>query len=92
MLRGPGKMESQFHPPPSNTSIASAPPLGPGITSQVNFISRFASGGAQTKMGMSIRSTNNEYPQDFPSGPVIKTLLSNARGAGSITGWGTKIP
>ena len=27
----------------------------------------------------------------FPGGPVVKTLPSNAGGAGSIPGWGTKI-
>ena len=31
-------------------------------------------------------------PRDFPSSPVVKTLLSNAGGAGSIPGQGTKIP
>ena len=30
--------------------------------------------------------------QDFPGGPVVKTLPSNAGGAGSIPGWGAKIP
>ena len=29
---------------------------------------------------------------DFPGGPVVKTLPSGARGAGSIPAWGTKIP
>ena len=29
---------------------------------------------------------------DFSSSPVVKTSPSNARGAGSIPGWGTKIP
>ena len=29
---------------------------------------------------------------DFPCGPVVKTSLSNAGGAGSIPGQGTKIP
>ena len=29
---------------------------------------------------------------DFPGGPVVKTLPSNAGGAGSIPGRGTKIP
>lgn len=29
---------------------------------------------------------------DFPSGPVVKTSLSNAEGAGSISGWGARIP
>ena len=30
--------------------------------------------------------------RDFPGGPGVKTLPFNARSAGSITGWGTKIP
>ena len=29
---------------------------------------------------------------EFPGGPVVKTSPSNAGGAGSIPGWGTKIP
>ena len=29
---------------------------------------------------------------DFPSGPVVNTLPSRARGVGSIPGWGAKIP
>ena len=29
---------------------------------------------------------------DFPGGPVVKTSPSNAEGAGSIPGWGAKIP
>ena len=29
---------------------------------------------------------------DFPGGPVVKTLPSNAGGAGLIPGWGAKIP
>ena len=29
---------------------------------------------------------------DFPGGPGVKTLLSIARGAGSVPGWGAKIP
>ena len=28
----------------------------------------------------------------FPGGPVVKTSPSSAGGAGSIPGWGTKIP
>ena len=28
---------------------------------------------------------------DFPGGPVVKSLPSNARAAGSALGWGTKI-
>ena len=31
-------------------------------------------------------------PWDFPGGPVVKNLPSNAGDAGSIPGWGTKIP
>ena len=29
---------------------------------------------------------------DFPGGPVVKTLPSNAGGAGSIPGWGAGVP
>ena len=29
---------------------------------------------------------------DFTGGPVVKTWPSNAGGAGSISGWGAKIP
>ena len=29
---------------------------------------------------------------DFPGCPVVKTMPSNAGGAGSIPGWGAKIP
>ena len=29
---------------------------------------------------------------DFPGGPVVKTLPSNAGGAHLIPGWGTKTP
>ena len=31
-------------------------------------------------------------PEDFPGGPVVKNLLCSAGDAGSIPGWGTKIP
>ena len=31
-------------------------------------------------------------PRDFPGGPVVKNLPSNAGDAGSIPGQGTKIP
>jgi len=30
--------------------------------------------------------------RDFPGGPVVKTLPSNAEGVGSIPGWAAKIP
>ena len=30
--------------------------------------------------------------RDFPGNPGVKTLPSNAEGAGSIPGWGVKIP
>ena len=30
--------------------------------------------------------------RDFPGGPVVKTLPSNAEGAGSISGWGSRLP
>ena len=29
---------------------------------------------------------------DFPGSPAVKTSSSNARDAGSISGWGAKIP
>ena len=29
--------------------------------------------------------------RDFPGGPVVKTLSTNAGGAGSILGWGADI-
>ena len=32
------------------------------------------------------------HSRDFPGGPVVKTSPSNAGGAGSIPGWGAKIP
>ena len=32
------------------------------------------------------------YIRDFPGGPVVKTSSSNARGEGSIPGWGARIP
>ena len=32
------------------------------------------------------------YCGDFPGGPVVKTLPSNAEGMGSIPGQGTKVP
>ena len=32
------------------------------------------------------------YARDFPDSPVVKTLPSNAGGAGWIPGWGAKIP
>ena len=30
--------------------------------------------------------------RDFPGGPVVEISLSNAEGAGSKPGWGSKIP
>ena len=40
----------------------------------------------------SISHTKNEGSWDFPGGPVIKNLPSNAGDVGSIPGRGTKIP
>ena len=34
----------------------------------------------------------NVMSWDFPGGPVVKNLPSSAGDAGSIPGWGTKIP
>ena len=31
-------------------------------------------------------------PWDFPGGPVVKNRSCNAGDAGSVPGWGTKIP
>ena len=30
--------------------------------------------------------------QEFPGGPVVRTLCSHCRDLGSISGWGTNIP
>ena len=30
--------------------------------------------------------------RDFPGGPVVETLPSNAEGAGLTSGWGAKVP
>ena len=35
---------------------------------------------------------NKPHHWDFPSGPVVKNLCSNARDSSSIPGQGTKIP
>ena len=37
-------------------------------------------------------STIKKISGDFPGGPVVKNPPSNAGDAGSIPGWGTKIP
>ena len=34
----------------------------------------------------------NVAEEDFPGGPVVKNLSSNAGDVGLIPGWGTKIP
>ena len=44
---------------------------------------------------MSLHLFKNFISWDFPGGPVVKTpcfQCSNTGGAGSIPGWGTKIP
>ena len=38
------------------------------------------------------RKSENICGGDFPGGPVVKNPPSNAGDAGSIPGWGTKIP
>ena len=40
----------------------------------------------------SLTSDINSTFKGLPGGPVIKNLLSNAEGVGSIPGWGTRIP
>ena len=37
-------------------------------------------------------STSRRYVEDFPGGPVVKNLPCNAGDAGSVPGWGNKIP
>ena len=37
-------------------------------------------------------SHSPKFWRDFPGGPVVKALPSNSGGAGSIPGWGAKIP
>ena len=49
----------------------------------------FLLGGLHSAVYRRLRFTG---PRNFPGGPVVKTLPSNARGAGSIPGWGAKIP
>ena len=39
-----------------------------------------------------VPSAKKPLPWDFPPGPVAKTSPSNARGTGSIPGWGAGIP
>ena len=41
------------------------------------------------KKGEGGRASEKANPWDFPAGPVVNTSSSNA---GSIPGWGTKIP
>ena len=40
----------------------------------------------------SLTTDINSTFKGLPGGPVIKNLLSNAEGVGSIPGWGTRIP
>ena len=35
---------------------------------------------------------NSYYFQDFPNGPVVNNLPSNAGGTGSVPGWEALIP
>ena len=35
---------------------------------------------------------NTRFWEDFPGGPVVETLPSNALGAGLILGWEAKVP
>ena len=43
-------------------------------------------------MNTSALKKKKKSVRDFPGGPVVKNLSSNAGFAGSIPGWGTKIP
>ena len=44
------------------------------------------------KAGNRKEPIRNRAQRDLLGGPVVKTLPSNAGGAGLIPGWGTKIP
>ena len=44
------------------------------------------------KETQALNETLKKMDWDFPGGPVVKTLPSNAGGMGPIPGWGTKIP
>ena len=46
----------------------------------------------QTFSNIYLTLTSNLLAQDFPGGPVVKTLPSNAEGVGLIPGWAAKIP
>ena len=39
-----------------------------------------------------VNTVNNTVLRAFPGSPAVRTLPSNAGGAGSIPGWGAKIP
>ena len=45
-----------------------------------------------TSISTSYATALENPPRDFPGGPVVKNLPSNAGDAGLIPGWGTKIP
>ena len=49
-------------------------------------------GGQQLWADTGKNGIAKETMRDFPGGPVVKNLPSNVGGAGSIPGWGTKIP
>ena len=48
--------------------------------------------GQQATVSFRIFLFKNMKTWDFPGGPVVKDLPSNAGDVGSIPGWGTKIP
>ena len=66
----------------------------------MTFLAPNPAGSYQSAYGVLLRdrlsSTASSYSKpsswDFPGGPVVKVSPSNARGMGSIPGWGTKIP
>ena len=43
-------------------------------------------------MRLGTEDSTEESGRDLPSGSVVKTSPTNARAAGLIPGWGTKIP
>ena len=49
-------------------------------------------GGKGTVIAKKYKPLYLKYSWDFPGGPVVKTLPSNAGGAASIPGGGAKVP
>ena len=48
--------------------------------------------GEKEKTTLNAFKSSKVSVQDFPGGPVVKNPPCNARDAGSVPGWGTKMP